>query len=185
MRGVSKGLVTMIRSYRGKTPAIDPTVYVDPGAQVIGDVVIGEDSSIWCNAVVRGDVNIIRIGARTNVQDLAMLHVTRRTASLHIGDDVTIGHAAILHGCTVHNRCLIGMGAIVMDGAVVGEESIIGAGALVTEGAVIPPRSLAVGAPAVVKRSLRPEEIAFLVQSAANYVQDAKDYWAEASNSQR
>lgn len=174
----------MIRTYRGKAPVIDPTVYVDPGAQVIGDVMIGESSSIWCNAVVRGDVNIIRIGARTNVQDLAMLHVTRRTAPLHIGDEVTVGHAAILHGCTINNRCLIGMGAVVMDGAVVGEESIVGAGALVTEGTVIPPRSLAVGAPAAVRRSLRPDELSFLAQSAENYVRDARDYRAEPSNSQ-
>jgi carbonic anhydrase/acetyltransferase-like protein (isoleucine patch superfamily) len=182
MRGRFGGFVAVIRPYRDKTPVIDSTVYVDPGAQVIGDVVIGAHSSIWCNAVVRGDVNIIRIGARTNVQDLAMLHVTRRTASLHIGDEVTIGHSAILHGCTVNNRCLIGMGAIVMDGAVVGEESIVGAGALVTEGTVIPPRSLAIGAPAVVRRSLRPDEIAFLAQSAANYVRDAEEYRADPSN---
>lgn len=164
---------------------IDPTVYVDPGAQIIGDVVIGAHSSVWCNAVVRGDVNVIRIGARTNVQDLAMLHVTRRTAPLSIGDEVTIGHAAILHGCTVKNRCLIGMGAIVMDGAVIGEESIVGAGALVTEGTVIPPRSLAVGAPAAVRRALRAEEIAFLAESAANYVSDAVDYRSDPSNSQQ
>jgi carbonic anhydrase/acetyltransferase-like protein (isoleucine patch superfamily) len=164
---------------------IDPTVYVDPGAQVVGDVEIGAHSSVWCNAVVRGDVNVIRIGARTNVQDLAMLHVTRQTASLHVGDEVTIGHAAILHGCTVKHRCLIGMGAIVMDGAVIGEESIVGAGALVTEGTVIPPRSLVVGVPAVVRRALRAEEIAFLMESAANYVGDAADYRAEPSNSQQ
>lgn len=175
----------MIRPHRGKVPVIDPTVYVDPGAQIIGDVVIGAHSSVWCNAVVRGDVNVIRIGARTNVQDLAMLHVTRRTAPLSIGDEVTIGHAAILHGCTVKNRCLIGMGAIVMDGAVIGEESIVGAGALVTEGTVIPPRSLAVGAPAAVRRALRAEEIAFLAESAANYVSDAVDYRSDPSNSQQ
>lgn len=166
----------MIRSYRGTVPTIHPSVYIDPGAQVIGDVVIGSQSSIWCNTVVRGDVNQIRIGARTNVQDLCVLHVTRRTAALHIGDEVTIGHGVILHGCTIKDRCLIGMGSIVMDGAVVGEESIVGAGALVTEGTVIPPRMLAVGAPAVVRRPLRPEEIAFLAQSAENYVRDAEDY---------
>ncbi|MEO5656553.1 MAG: gamma carbonic anhydrase family protein [Nitrospiria bacterium] len=166
----------MIRAYRGRMPVINPSVYVDPGAQIIGDVVIGAQSSIWCNSVVRGDVNRIRIGARTNVQDLSVLHVTRGTAPLHIGDDVTIGHAVILHGCTIKDRCLIGMGSVVMDGAVVGEESIVGAGALVTEGMVIPPRMLAFGAPAVVKRALRPEEIAFLAQSAANYVRDAQDY---------
>ena len=164
---------------------IDPTAYVDPGAQIVGDVVIGAHSSVWCNAVVRGDVNVIRIGARTNVQDLAMLHVTRRTAPLHVGDEVTIGHAAILHGCTVKDRCLIGMGAILMDGAVIGEESIVGAGALVTERTVIPPRSLVVGAPAAVRRALRPEEIAFLAESAANYVSDAAAYRADPSNSHR
>ena len=169
----------MIRSYRGTLPAIDPSAYVDPGAQIIGDVVIGAQSSIWCNAVVRGDVNIIRIGARTNVQDLSVLHVTRRTASLIIGDEVTIGHAAILHGCTIKNRCLIGMGSIVMDGAVVGEESIVGAGALVTEGMVVPPRMLAVGVPAVVRRALTAREIEFLAESAANYVCDADEYRAE------
>jgi carbonic anhydrase/acetyltransferase-like protein (isoleucine patch superfamily) len=169
----------MIRAYRGIVPTIDPSVYIDPGAQVIGDVVIGPRSSVWCNTVIRGDVNIIRIGARTNIQDLSILHVTRRTASLVIGDEVTVGHGVILHGCTIKDRCLIGMGAIVMDGAVVGEESIIGAGALVTEGTVVPPRTLAVGAPAKVRRPLRPEEIAFLAQSAAQYVRDAEDYRTE------
>lgn len=169
----------MIRSYRGTLPTIDPSAYVDPGAQIIGDVVIGAQSSIWCNAVVRGDVNVIRIGARTNVQDLSVLHVTRRMASLIIGDEVTIGHAAILHGCTIKNRCLIGMGSIVMDGAVVGEESIVGAGALITEGMVVPPRMLAVGVPAVVRRALTAREIAFLAESAANYVRDADEYRAE------
>lgn len=175
----------MIRAFKGKAPVIDQSVYVDPGAQVIGDVVIGRESSVWCHAIIRGDVNLIRIGERTNVQDLSMLHVTRRTASLHIGDEVTIGHAAILHGCTIKNRCLIGMRAVVMDGAVVGEEAIIGAGALVTEGTVIPPRSLAIGVPAVVRRVLRPEEIAFLAESAANYVRDAADYRSELPNTDR
>jgi len=169
----------MIRSYRGITPTIDPSVYVDPGAQIIGDVVIGPDSSVWCNAVIRGDVNIIRIGARTNVQDLSVLHVTRRTASLLVGDEVTIGHGVVLHGCTIKNRCLIGMGSIVMDGAVVGEESIVGAGALITAGMIVPPGTLAVGVPAVVRRVLTPREIEFLAQSAANYVRDAAEYRVE------
>lgn len=146
---------------------------------MIGDVVIGEESSVWCNAVIRGDVNSVRIGARTNIQDLAVLHVTRDTAPLTVGDDVTVGHQAILHGCTVKSKCLIGMGAIVMDGAVVNEESIIGAGALVTEGTIIPPRSLALGVPAAVRRPLTTEEIEFLVRSATNYVRDAANYRAE------
>jgi carbonic anhydrase/acetyltransferase-like protein (isoleucine patch superfamily) len=172
----------MIRSYRGKAPVIDPTVYIADGARVIGDVVIGPESSIWFNVVVRGDVNTIRIGARTNVQDLSMLHVTRRTAPLCVGDEVTVGHAAILHGCTIENRCLIGMGSVVMDGAVIGAESIVGAGALVPERMIIPPRSLVVGVPAAVRRPLRPEEIAFLAQSAANYVQDAANYRADGES---
>ena len=169
----------MIRSYRGIHPKLHPSVYIGPGAVVIGDVEIGEESSVWCNAVIRGDVNVIRIGARTNIQDVSVLHVTRDTASLTVGDDVTVGHRAILHGCTIKSRCLIGMGAIIMDGAVINEDSIVGAGALVTEGTIIPPRSLALGVPAAVRRPLTVEEIAFLVRSAANYVRDAAHYRAE------
>ena len=176
--GTGSGAI-MIRSYRGARPRLHPSVYIDPGAVVIGDVVIGEESSVWCNAVIRGDVNVIRIGARTNIQDLSVLHVTRDTAPLTVGDDVTVGHRVILHGCTVKSRCLIGMGAIIMDGAVINEDSIIGAGALVTEGTIIPPRSLALGVPAAVRRPLCVVEIGFLVRSATNYVRDAAYYLAE------
>ena len=148
-------------------------------AIVVGDVTIAEDASLWFGAVVRGDVNFVRIGARTNVQDLSVIHVTSRTAPTVVGDDVTIGHRVTLHGCTVKDRCLVGMGSIVMDGAVVGEESIVGAGALVPPGMVVPPRVLAVGAPAKVKRPLTPEELALFRTSAGNYVRYARQYLEE------
>ncbi|MFY9271324.1 MAG: gamma carbonic anhydrase family protein, partial [Candidatus Manganitrophaceae bacterium] len=147
-----------VHRFQDKTPRIPATVFIASSAQVIGDVEIGEESSIWFGTVVRGDVNHIRIGARTNVQDLSVLHVTRRTHPLIIGNEVTAGHRVTLHGCTVHDRVLIGMGAILLDGAEIGAGSIIGAGALVTEGAKIPPGTLALGVPARVKRSLTAEE---------------------------
>ncbi|MFQ5508833.1 MAG: gamma carbonic anhydrase family protein [Leptospirillia bacterium] len=162
----------MIRPYKGIHPRIDPTAYVDESAQVIGDVVIGPESSIWPGVVIRGDVNTIRIGARTNVQDNSVLHVTRRTHPLVLGDDVTVGHAAILHGCTLANLTFIGMGATVMDGALIGELAMVGARALVTQGREIPPGMLAVGAPAKPVRALTDEERAVIRQSAINYVED-------------
>jgi carbonic anhydrase/acetyltransferase-like protein (isoleucine patch superfamily) len=157
-------------SFEGHAPLLHPSVFLAPDAHVIGDVEAGEDSSIWFGTVVRGDVNLIRIGKRTNVQDLCVVHVTRGTHPTFIGDEVTVGHRVVLHGCRILDRCLIGTGAVVMDGAVVGEESLVGAGALVAQGTVIPPRTLALGVPARVARPLRAEEIAFLAQSAANYV---------------
>ena len=157
-------------------PVVDSTAFVDPSAQVIGDVTLGAESGIWMNTVVRGDVNVIRIGARTNVQDGCVLHVTRRRYALTIGDDVTIGHGVIVHGCTLMNHSFIGMGATVMDGAVVGEFAMVGAGALVTQGKEIPPGTLAVGAPARVVRDLTEDEIQRIRQSAINYVRDRLDY---------
>ena len=157
-------------------PTVDSTAFVDPSAQVIGDVTLGAESGIWMNTVVRGDVNVIRIGARTNVQDGCVLHVTRRRYALTIGDDVTIGHGVIVHGCTLMNHSFIGMGATVMDGAVVGEFAMVGAGALVTQGKEIPPGTLAVGAPARVVRDLTEDEIQRIRQSAINYVQDRLEY---------
>ena len=154
----------MILPYKGQTPRIHPTVFIVEGAQIIGDVEIGEDSSVWFNAVVRGDVNFVSIGKRTNVQDNSVLHVNHDTYSLVIGDDVTIGHSVTLHGCVLKNRCLIGMGAIVLDGAKVGEDSVVGAGALVTEGMVVPPKSLVLGLPAKVKRCLTDKEVAGIKQ---------------------
>lgn len=172
----------MIRPFQGIHPQIDDSAFIAETAVIVGDVTIGPQSSIWYNVVARGDVNFIRIGARTNVQDLSMLHVTHKKhaddpgAPLVIGDDVTIGHSVTLHGCTVGNGSFIGMQAIVMDKAVVGEGALIGARSLVTEGTVIPPHTLWVGAPAKYKRDLTPDEIAWLAKSPQNYVRYAQQY---------
>ena len=166
----------MIRGYKGILPKIHPSVYVDESAQVIGDVEIGEDSSIWFHVLIRGDVHYIRIGKRTNVQDGSLLHVTRRQWPLILGNEITVGHGATLHGCVIKDRCLIGMRAVLLDGAEVGEESIIGAGALVTEGMIVPPHSMVFGLPAKVVRTLTDKEVAKIRQSAENYVLLAKDY---------
>jgi carbonic anhydrase/acetyltransferase-like protein (isoleucine patch superfamily) len=166
----------MLRPYRGKMPSVHPTAFVDESAQVIGDVEIGAESSVWMNVVVRGDVNSIRIGDRSNVQDGTVVHVMHETHPTRIGDDVTIGHGAIVHGCTVGNRVLIGMGAILLNGAAVGEDSIVAAGSLVTEGAAIPARSLVMGAPARVVRGLRNDEVASILEYSANYVRYRRDY---------
>jgi len=161
-----------LRAHRGRLPKVDPTAFVDESAQVIGDVTIGPESSIWMNVVVRGDVHSIRIGARTNVQDGSVLHVTRQRHPLVIGDDVTIGHAAVIHGCTLENHAFIGMRATVMDGAVIGEFALVGAGALVTQGRKIPPRTLVMGAPAKPVRELTDAEVEQIRRSAKNYVND-------------
>ncbi len=166
----------MLIAYKGIEPKVHATVFVEESARIIGDVEIGEQSSIWFNAVVRGDVNYIRIGKRTNVQDNSTLHVTKDIFPLIIGSDVTIGHSVILHGCTVRDRCLIGMGSIVLDNAEIGEDSIIGAGALVTEGMKVPPGSLVVGLPGKVVRALKPEEIARIAKSSLNYIEYARNY---------
>ncbi len=166
----------MILPFKGRWPTIHETAFIAPSADVIGDVEIGDHSSIWFGCVVRGDVHSIRIGSRTNIQDLTMLHCTRKKHPLKIGSEVTVGHRVVLHGCTIGDRVLVGMGAIVMDGAVVGDDCIIGAGALVTQGAEIPSGSLAVGSPAKVVRVLKPEELKFLKQSAENYVGDSVEY---------
>jgi carbonic anhydrase/acetyltransferase-like protein (isoleucine patch superfamily) len=166
----------MLRPYRGRMPAVHASVYVDPSAQVIGDVEIGAESSVWMNAVVRGDVNYIRIGARANVQDGTVIHVMHDTHPTIIGDDVTLGHGVIAHGCTIHNRVLIGMGAVLLNGAEIGEDSIVAAGSLVTEGARVPPRSLVMGSPAKVKRTLEAGQIASILEYASNYVRYRLDY---------
>ena len=169
----------MIAAYAGKTPALDPTAFVVASATVIGDVVVGADSSIWFGAVVRGDIEAIRIGARSNVQDNATLHVVGGKFGTTLGDGVTVGHNAIVHGCVVEDGALIGMGAIVLDGAVVGAESLIGAGAVVPPGSRIPARSLVLGSPGKVVRALSAEEIDRIATSASNYVLYAKRYRAE------
>ena len=176
----------MIRSFKGISPRIDPSAFIAETAVIVGNVEIGPESSIWYNVVARGDVNFIRIGSRTNIQDLSMLHVTHRKdaddpgAPLLIGDNVTVGHSVTLHGCTIGNGAFIGMQAVVMDKALVGERALVGARALVTEGTVIPPHTLWVGAPARYKRDLTPDEIAWLQTSAGNYVGYSRDYLADA-----
>jgi len=152
-------------------------VFVDESAQVIGDVHIGAECGIWMNVVIRGDVNIIRIGDRTNIQDGSILHVNLKPSyPCIIGNDVTVGHGAIVHGCTVEDRCLIGMGAILLNGCRIGTGSIVAAGTLVPEGMEIPPGSMVMGVPGKVRRQLTPEEDAFLDKSAQGYVQYRLDY---------
>lgn len=171
-----------IRPWRGILPALGERVYVDPAAAVIGQVTLGDDSSVWPMAVIRGDVNVITVGARTSVQDGSVLHVTHDGPynpggyALVVGDDVTIGHRAVLHGCTVGHRCLIGMGAIVMDGVVVEDEVIIAGGALVTPGTRCQTRSLYLGSPARRARALQDAEVEMLSYSAAWYVKVKDQY---------
>lgn len=172
--------MSVILAYDGRSPLVAPTAWVAPGAVVTGDVELGEGSSIWFQSVVRGDVNLVRIGKRTNIQDLSMVHVTGGTHPTVIGDDVTVGHRVVLHGCTVKDRCLVGIGAIVLDGAVIEEESMVGAGALVPPGMVVPSGKLVLGAPAKVKRELTAEERAFFLTSAARYAGYAATYRAGA-----
>lgn len=169
----------MLVAYAGRAPRLDPTAYVVEAAVVVGDVTIGPESSVWFGAVVRGDIEPIRIGARTNVQDNATLHVVGGKFATTLGDGVTVGHNAVVHGCTVEDGALIGMGAIVLDGAVIGTESLVGAGALVVPGTVIPARSLVLGSPGKVVRELSPEELERMRSSAANYVGYARRYRAE------
>ncbi len=160
----------MIQPFIHVEPTVGPTNFIAENAAVIGDVHLGIHSSVWFSATIRGDVHRIRIGDRSNVQDNAVVHVTNRTAPTSIGDNVTIGHSAIVHGCTIGNRVLVGMGAILLDHVVVGEDTIIGAGTLITSGKAIPPRSLVIGSPGKVVRQLTDEEVASIMNYADNYV---------------
>ena len=162
--------------YRGVFPRVHPSVFVAEGAHVIGDVEIGKESSVWFNAVIRGDINYIRIGERTNIQDAAVLHVTHETSPLNIESGVTVGHSAVVHAATIKEFSLIGMGAIVLDDATVGPYALVAAGAVVVGGFVIPEGVLAAGIPAKVVRSLTVEERRSLVQSADHYVEYAATY---------
>ncbi|MBV9948484.1 MAG: gamma carbonic anhydrase family protein [Myxococcales bacterium] len=162
----------------GVQPTLGDEVFVVETAVVIGDVHLGEQASVWFGAVVRGDCFPIRVGARTNIQDNAVVHVTGGRSRTTIGDDVTIGHAAVVHGCTIGRMCLLGIGCIVLDDAVVGEESLIAAGALVTPGTVIPPRSLVMGRPGRVVRAVGGEDLERIRVGAAAYVQYAREYRA-------
>jgi carbonic anhydrase/acetyltransferase-like protein (isoleucine patch superfamily) len=164
-----------VMMHHGVEPRIHATAFLAGGAWVIGDVDVGEDAGIWFNAVLRGDINGIRVGARSNVQDGCVVHVTRRLPAI-IGDDVSVGHKAMLHGCTVGNACLIGMNAVVLDDARVGPFAIVGAGAVVKENFVVPEGTLVAGVPARVVRDLTEEECRFLLQSAQNYVEYARSF---------
>ena len=170
-----------IRPYRGKFPQIAASAYIDPAAVIIGDVVIGEDASLWPRSVVRGDVHYIRIGERTNIQDGCVLHVMKDQYPLIVGAEVTVGHSVTLHGCTIESRVLIGMGCIILNGALIGSGSIIAAGALVTERTVIPPGSLVMGSPGKVKRSLTAIDQAAIEAYAKRYVEYKDIYKHEAA----
>ncbi|HEX2088585.1 MAG TPA: gamma carbonic anhydrase family protein [Actinomycetota bacterium] len=171
--------------YLDRNPALHSTVFVAEGARVAGDVEIGEESSVWFNAVVRGDTSTVRIGARTNIQDGAVVH-TDTGKPVSIGDDCTVGHNAVIHGCTVGNGCLIGMGAIVLSGAVVGDESLIAAGALVPEGKEFAARSLLVGSPAKLVRTLSDEEVGRLIRrGVGTYLRLAREYSSNSTSSER
>ena len=175
-----------LRGYQGIEPQLGERVYIDPASVVIGDVVLGDDCSVWPMTVIRGDMHRIRIGARTSVQDGSVLHITHASDfspegfPLTIGDDVTIGHKAILHGCTLGNRILVGMGAIVMDGAVVEDEVIIAAGAVVTPGKHLESGYVYAGNPAKALRPLKDKERAFFPYTAGNYVKLKDRFLAEA-----
>jgi len=169
----------MIRSYQGITPTVPASCYIDISAQLIGDVQLGENSSAWMNAVIRGDVNAIRIGSNTNVQDCAVLHGMRYVYPVHIGDWVTIGHNATVHGCVVEDACLIGMGAVILNGAHIGAGSIIAAGAIIPEKTVIPPNSLVAGVPGKVRRTLGDEDQKLIRMYAQNYLDYTKIYLEE------
>ena len=175
----------MLRPFRGVSPTVHASAFVDSSAQVIGNVHMGPESSAWMNVVVRGDVNVIRIGARTNIQDLSLVHVMAETHPAVIGDNVTVGHSAIIHGCTIEDRCLIGMGAILLNGCRIGTGSIVAAGSLVPENMVVPPGSMVMGVPAKVRRSLTPEEDVSIQWYADNYVRYRLDFQVEQTSSSR
>ncbi len=173
----------MIYKFKEWTPALGAESWIAPSADVVGNVTMGEECSIWFGCVVRGDVHYIRIGDRTNIQDLSMIHVTHYKKEdmsdgnpTVIGSDVTIGHRVMLHGCTIEDACLIGMSATILDGAVIGKESIVGAGALVTKNKIFPPRSLIMGSPAKAVRTLSDEEVQELYASAKRYVAFSREY---------
>jgi carbonic anhydrase/acetyltransferase-like protein (isoleucine patch superfamily) len=169
----------VIRPYKSITPTVHPSAYVDVSAQVIGDVHLGPESSVWMDVVVRGDVHYVRVGARSNIQDLTLVHVMRDTNPTIIGDNVTIGHSAVIHGCTIEDRCLIGMGAILLNGCRIGTGSIVAAGTLVPEGMEVPPGSMVMGLPGKVRRALTPEEDASIKWYADNYVRYRLDFQNE------
>ena len=171
---------SLIRSFKGKHPTIPASCYVDASAQIVGDVVLGEHASVWMNAVLRGDVHEIRIGAHSNVQDCSVLHGMKQQYGVYLGEYVTVGHSVTLHGCTILSRCLIGMRATMLNGVVIGEGSIIAAGTLLTERTTIPPRSLVMGAPGKVKRTLTAIDQSTIDMYARRYVEYKNIYREES-----
>lgn len=166
----------MITSFNGIKPRIHPTAFITDDAIVIGDVEMGEDSSVWFGSVIRGDVNSVRIGSRTNIQDGTIIHVSSKTHSTTLEDEITVGHRVTLHGCYVESGCLIGIGSILLDGVRVGRNSLVAAGSLLTPGTIIPPRSMVMGSPAKVKRLLTDDELAYLDKSWRNYTELKRHY---------
>ena len=166
-------------AFQSHQPVVPASAFVAPGASLIGDVTLGEDASIWFSAVLRADVNSIRVGARSNLQDGTVVHVNAGAEATVVGDEVTVGHRAVLHGCTLGRRCLVGMGSVVLDGVSVGEEAMVAAGAVVPPGCEVPPRMLVRGVPARVARPLTDAEIAHLERSARHYVELKNLYLGE------
>ena len=169
----------MIRSYQGHTPKISPGCYIDSSAQILGDVVLGERSSVWMNAVLRGDVHSIRVGSKSNVQDCSVLHGQRNLSPVIVGDWVTIGHNATVHGCVVEDECLIGIGARVLNDCRIGAGSIIAAGTVLPEHTVVPPRTLWAGVPGKLRRELGDQDRALILEYAQNYLDYVEMYLAE------
>jgi carbonic anhydrase/acetyltransferase-like protein (isoleucine patch superfamily) len=168
-----------IYEHKGNRPVLGRDVFVAPNASVIGDVHLGDESSVWFSAVLRGDCFPIRIGARTNIQDGCVVHVTGGKAATTVGDDVTVGHMALLHGCTIGSRCLIGMGSIILDGAEIGDESLIAAGSLVSPGTKIPPRSLVMGRPGKVLRTVRNGDLEWMLEAGKLYLGYSKTFLSD------
>ena len=166
----------MIKKFRGKFPIIPDSCYISESVDLIGDVTLGENVSLWFGTVVRGDMHFITIGNRSNIQDNSVIHVTTDISPTRIGDEVTVGHNAIIHGATIEDRCLIGMGAIIMDDVVIGEGSIVGAGAVVPPNMIIPPRSLVVGLPAKFVRQTTDKELKMILEGAQHYIDFSQEY---------
>jgi carbonic anhydrase/acetyltransferase-like protein (isoleucine patch superfamily) len=166
----------MIKKFRGKFPIIPDSCYISESVDLIGDVTLGENVSLWFGTVVRGDMHHITIGNRSNIQDNSVIHVTTDISPTRIGDEVTVGHNAIIHGATIEDQCLIGMGSIIMDDVVVGEGSIVGAGAVVPPNMIIPPRSLVVGLPAKIVRQTTDEELEMIIERAQHYIDFSQEY---------
>ena len=169
----------MIRSFKGTSPTIPTSCYVDPSAQILGDVVLGEHSSVWMNAVLRGDVHSIRLGAHSNVQDCSVLHGMKEQYGVSVGEYVTVGHSVTLHGCVVEDRCLIGMGSIILNGARIGAGSIIAAGTLIPEKTIVEPGSLWMGSPGKFRRQLNQKDQESILRYARNYLGYKESYLAE------